>query len=136
MNNESLLGIGGGIALGFFGSKLLGGGLGGGGGNIPADIEAEAANIVAFDDLSQVFLRRKPLYVYIHGGYSAGLYAFTITAGEGDREYDNPQCFMSVTPQGDGTTKFEFGGHSGTTVSIYHNGVFKLTVPASAVFTA
>lgn len=122
-----------GLALVFLASKA---GKAKTGGSIPADIEAAAGRVLAFDDLSQVFLQRKPLFSYVHGGVRAGAYAFTITdTAGGTQENDNPQAFMSVTPMPDGSVRYEFGGH-GPTISIYLDGEFKLTVPGSAGFVA
>ena len=85
-----------GLALGFLASKAAARKTSG---SIPADIEAAAARVLAFDDLSQVFLQRKALFSYVHGGRKAGAYAFTITDTiGGTQENDNPQAFMSVTP--------------------------------------
>ncbi len=122
-----------GLALGFLASRAAGGKKSG---EIPAGIEAAAGRILAFDDLSQVFLQRKPLFSYVHGGVRAGAYVFTITdTVGGTQENDNPQAFMSVTPMPDGSVRYEFGGQ-GPTISIYLDGEFKLTVPVSAGFSA
>ncbi len=123
-----------GLALGFLASKAAGRKTSG---SIPADIEAAAARVLAFDDLSQVFLQRKALFSYVHGGLKAGAYALTITDTTmgGKQENTNPQAFMSVTPTGDGHVKYEMGGHSNGTISIYVDGEFRLTVPVSGVFT-
>lgn len=130
--DSAALSVAGLAALGILVAKFGGSKTGGG---IPEDIEAMAARVLAFDDLSQVFLQRKALFPYVHGGRKAGAYAFTITDTTmgGKQENDNPQAFMSVTPTGDGHANFEFGGH-GPTISIYVDGEFRLTVPASAGF--
>jgi hypothetical protein len=136
MEKSNLLGIAGGGLLGYAAAKFISKGTVGGGG-MPADIETWAQKISAFDTLIQVFLVRKPLYSYTHGGFKAGLYAFTITDDMGGSiENDNPQIVMSVTPM-NGGCRYEFGGH-GQVTDIYYGSEFtpRLSVPKSQTFDA
>ena len=115
--NENFLGIAGGIAAGFFGSKLLSGKAGA---SIPAEIDEWANKIMAYDTLAEVALVRKPLFSYIAAGMTFGFYAFVVSGPMVDGEaVDNPEVVMSVVPSTTGC-HYEFASQSGGQVDIYY----------------
>lgn len=90
--NENLLGIAGGVAMGYFGSRVLSQGKVSG--TMPAQLQAQAERINMFFVGSTTELERKTLYGFIDQGWPAGIWAYTIS-----QESDIPSWQHSNNPE-------------------------------------